>query len=472
MDQIDHNNSYDLLVIGAGMGGYVAALHAAKNGLRTAIVEYDKIGGTCLNRGCIPTKQLLHESNFIKSIQDGLKEEVINGCSIQPNMDAIYNKVFESVDTLCSGVKILLRARGVSVIQGKASFIDKNTISVDNGSDLKTLKTKNTLIASGSVPVPFPGLDKRPEGVVYSDDLLEKKNPMMDRLIVIGAGVIGVELASVYTRLGTQVHIIELCKQILPNMDRKIAKKLQKCMEKEGINFHLCANVKSINKVIGCVRVGFEQNDELEYIEADRVLIAVGRKANTKYLGYENAGLELVDGGFDVNSNCQTAVEGIYAVGDVTTGSLQLAHAAAAQGMRAVDAILGNENAKDLPPIPCCVYTSPEIAVVGVDRRAAAEKGIEAVESVFPMAANGMSIIGRQTDGFIKIVSEKLTNKIIGAQLFCDRATDLVSELSVAIANEMTLEDINNTIHPHPSFSESIAEAAGIPLGRVIHVAK
>lgn len=470
MSAIANSKSYDVIIVGGGPGGYVAALYAAKKGLNTALVESDKLGGTCLNRGCIPTKQLLRESQVLQTIGQSQSSCILEEVSFRLNRAAVYRQVFESVETLRGGVEGLLASAGVDVIQGQGSFLDKHHIQVNHKTQVQVLSSDHIVIATGSRPIPFPGLDAMPEGVIFSDRILEEEAPPMERLIIIGAGVIGIELATVFSRFGTKVQVLELCDQILPTLSRTIADQLQARLEAQGIDIRLKTKVASLQKVIGCVRVACQLEDELEYLEADQVLVAIGRKPNLEGLNYQQAGLTLVKGGIEIDAMCRTSVEGIYAIGDVTSQSLQLAHVASAQGMRAIDTILGLGPHEGPRPVPSCIYTDPEVAVVGMDEAACLKAGLDVASYSFPMLANSMSIIARQTDGFVTLIAEKESHRLVGAQLFCDRATDMIAELALAITAGLTLDEVSRTIHPHPSYCESIAEAAGLPLGHTIHI--
>lgn len=465
--------AFDLVIIGGGPGGYVTAIYASRQGLSTALIESDKVGGTCLNRGCVPTKQLLHEANTIQAMNKSVQAGVIDCEFSAVNQDAIYERVFEAVSTLRGGVEGLLKINGVHVFRGTGSFKDSKTILIKgNDERIEVLHAEHVVIATGSVPTPLPGLSKLPSGVVYSDALLEKQAPSMERLIIIGGGVIGVEIATAFSQFGVKVRVIEACDQLLPQLDSDIASLLCGSLRDSGIDVHVGAKVISVEKVIGCVRVGCDVDGERFYYESDLVLVAIGRRPNTAGLCFENAGLSLTRGGFAVDGVGETEVKGIYAIGDVTTGSVQLAHAASAQGMIAVDHILGNTS--DQPCellVPSCIYTTPEVAVVGLNERSAHDHEIDVVVSTFPALANSMSVITRDTSGFIRVLSEKESGVIVGAQLVCGRATDLIAELTLAIKNRLTLKEIADTIHPHPSFCEAVFEASSLPLGRAIHIA-
>lgn len=465
------SEEYDVVILGGGPGGYVAAIHASKNGLQTALVESGKMGGTCLNRGCIPTKHLLREASAIESIRACQARQTICTDVGIVNWGAIYEGVFESVAVLRGGVEALLRGNGVKVFRGFASFVSNNVIQINSNDGQKSeVKAKNTIIATGSKPMMLPGLDASTPGVILSDEILEQEQAPIERLIIIGGGVIGVELATAFSRFGTNVRIIEACDQILPSLSQDITKILLQSLHNQSIDIHVGTKVVSVQKVIGSVRVGCEVGRALKYYEADRVLVAIGRVPNVEQLNLEAAGIHDAKRGIAINTMCQTAINGIYAIGDVTKGSTQLAHAASAQAIRAVDAILGQDVGRNDPLIPHCIYTDPEVAVVGLDEASATEQGIDVHVSEFPMVANSMSIIARQSHGFARLISNKANNELIGAQLICERATDMIAELSLAIANRLTLGDVANTIHPHPSYCEAIAEAAAIPLGRAIHI--
>ncbi len=453
---------YSLIVIGGGPGGYVAAIRAAQLGMKTALVEDRDLGGTCLNRGCIPTKALLHSGELLETARDfasyGLKAD-----NLGFDLGRIYENKNEIVNQLRGGIEALLKANGITVIPGKGRLLPGPAVEVSG----QRLETDNVLIATGSRPAvpPIPGAGL--SGVVTSDELLAGLDAMPRRVVIIGGGVIGVEFASVFTRLGASVSILEMVNRLLFNMDREISQSLAMSFKKKGISVITSAAVKEIapGEPLRCL---YETGGELKEAPADLVLIATGRRPNIEDLGLEACGVEFDRKGIRVDEGFRTNVPGVYACGDVT-GGIQLAHMASAQGIRAVESMLSLPPSADLSTVPGCVYTNPEIASAGMTLEEAKAAGIDAKAGKFIMSANGKSLIERQERGFIKVVAESRSGRILGASLFCGRATDMVSELAAAVVNKLTLADLAKVIHPHPTFSEGMLEAVEACMGHGIH---
>lgn len=458
---------YDLVVIGAGPGGYPAALKAAKLGKQVAVVEKRDLGGTCLNRGCIPTKTLLHTS--------GLYREIVGAGGIgirceKPELDAqaLWKHKDEVVEGLRDGIAQSFRKQKVARYQGTGCIKAPGVVEV-TGTDgfVNLLSAANILIATGSMPAspPIPGADL--EGVRNSDDILDKNRlgsgseDCYKRLIVIGGGVIGMEMATVYSDLGSQVTVIEAMDRILPGMDKEISQNLKMIMKKRGVEIHASSVVKEIKRTDTGLICHYEEKGKPAEIEADGILISVGRKPDTADLFSENLNTQIqTDRGIlKVDEHYQTGIPGVYAAGDAI-GGIQLAHVATAEGIRAVEHMFGLPYSQNLSVIPSCVYTDPEIACVGITADEAKAAGIEVKTGKYIMSVNGKSVLTKQERGFVKLVAEASTGKLLGAQLMCARATDMAGELSLAIGNGMTVKDVAAVVMAHPTFCEGITEAA------------
>lgn len=463
---------YDLIVIGAGPGGYPAALKAARLGKRVAVVEKRELGGTCLNRGCIPTKTLLHTSGLYREI--GKSAELGIRCGT-PELDAeaLWKHKEEVVGSLRDGIAQSFRKQKVTLFQGSGRITAPGSVEV-TGADgtVNILSAANILIAAGSKPAspPIPGAGL--EGVINSDDILDKNRLGNEpqgcyrRLIVIGGGVIGMEMATVYSDLGSQVTVIEAMDRILPGMDKEISQNLKMIMKKRGVDIHASATVKEIQSTGTALVCHYEEKGKPAEAEADGILISVGRRPDTRQLFAEELSRQVLNerGILQVDEHYQTPIPGIYAAGDAI-GGVQLAHVATAEGIRAVEHMFGLPASQNLSVIPSCVYTDPEIACVGMTADEAKAVGIEAATGKYIMSVNGKSVLTRQERGFIKLVAEASTGKLLGAQLMCARATDMAGELGLAIGNGMTAKDVAAVIMAHPTFCEGIAEAAEVLLG-------
>ena len=462
---------FDLVIIGAGPGGYVSAIRAAQCGLQVAIVERDKVGGTCLNRGCIPTKTLVHTSHLYREMNT-CEKLGITAEGISYDIEKIYTRKDDVVEQLRNGVEYLLKAYKdkIEMIRGNAVINTPNIVTVDTDKENLTLETKNILIATGSVPArpPIPGLEL--PGVITSDEILEQSGTAYKKLVIIGGGVIGVEFATVFNSLGCDVSIIEAMDRILPAVDKEISQNLSMILKKRGINIYTKSVVERIEKQDSELVCYFSQKDAEQKIESEAVLVAIGRKANVEGLFAEGLSVQY-EGGIVVDEHFQTTVPGIYAIGDVIHGSSQLAHVASAQGCNAVMRIAGSEPQVNLMVVPSCIYTDPEIACVGLTADQAKAKGLAVKTGKFNMTSLGRSVIESQERSFAKLVFDAETEVLLGAQLMCARATDLIGEFATAIVNRLTIKQLGSVIRPHPSFTEGIAEAVEDVEGKAIHIA-
>lgn len=458
---------YDLIIIGGGPGGYEAALEASKvYGMKVALVENRELGGTCLNRGCIPTKTLLHSADLLYELKNHGETIGLKGFeNTDYDMAVLNRRKNEVVDQLVSGVNSLMRAGKIAVYKGTGTIIDRGRVAVDllEGDGREELETDNIMIATGSVPAtpPIPGADS--SKVITSDELLDLDHPI-DELVIIGGGVIGCEFASIFNALGTKVTIIEALPSIIANLDKEIGRSLSMILKKNrDIDIHTGAMVTSLREDGEKIFCRYTEKGAECEISGDLVLMSVGRRANTEGLvtddsSDETKGLEMDRGKIIVNERFETSVPGIYAIGDVI-GGIQLAHVATAEGRCAVAFMNEAEAPVDLRCVPSCIYTSPEIASVGISADEAKEQGLEVVTKKYPMSANGKTVLSLQDRGFIKVIADKETGRVLGAQMMCARATDMISQFSQAIVNGLTLDDMARVIYPHPTFSEGIGES-------------
>ena len=451
---------YDLLIIGAGPGGYEAAFYAQELGMKVAIVEKDSVGGTCLNRGCIPTKALMHSSDVYRDAKNGAAVGVeVEG--LKANRKRIGERKDEVLDTLRNGITGLLIKKKIDLVRGQAMIIGEHTVMVDG----MEITAEKILVATGSKPFmpPIPGHDL--PGVIDSTELIEMGGEEIPEFVIIGGGVIGIEFATIYADLGDHVTVIEGLDRLLPVIDKEIGRSIKMTLEKKGVDVHVASPVQKIEKDGDklVVTLKNKKGEELS-VKADKVLMCVGRRPNTAGVFSDDLlreHPELTDekGFIRVDDKYETPVKGVYAIGDCN-GGIQLAHVASAEGRNAVAMMNGCKATINMGTVPSCIYTDPEIAVVGMTAEEAKEAGIEVVTKKYPMSANGKTIIAGLDRGFVKLVARADDHVLIGAHLLCGRASDLIGELSVAIGRGMMLEEVANIIHPHPSFAEAIMEAA------------
>ncbi len=457
----------DLVIIGGGPGGYVAAIRAAQLGVKAVIVEKDRIGGTCLNRGCIPTKAFYRNAQLVHDIKRseefGIKLE---GMTL--DMGQMLERKQQAVDRLVGGISQLLKANGVEVLEGTGKLTADKTIEVtDAAGTVTSLAAKNILIASGSTPVkpPIPGIEL--PGVVTSDDILNLEK-IPESLVIIGGGVIGIEFAGIFNALGTQVTVVEYMPQILPSLDGDISKRLALALKKKGITLETEVQVKEIlQRENGLVVLGEGKKGEL-VLSGESILVSTGRAINTEGLNLEAVGIEYDKKGIKVNESYETTVPGIYAIGDVIGGQM-LAHVASEEGKAAVENMMGLKGHMNYSAVPGCVFTFPEVAAVGVSEEEVKSRGITYSSSKFLFGANGKALTMGEEEGFVKVMADD-TGKVIGVHIMGPHASDLIHEAALAIENGLTVSQVAKTIHAHPTLSEAFAEAAMGTENRAIHM--
>jgi dihydrolipoamide dehydrogenase len=459
----------DTLVIGAGPGGYVAAIRAAQLGQKVVIVEKEHFGGVCLNVGCIPSKALISASHrylHAKESEDmGVKAEnvTLDFGKVQEWKNSVVNK-------LTGGVKSLLKANKVEMVEGEALFVSPTEVRVNHGYESQRYKFNNCIIATGSRPIEIPSF-KWSDRVLSSTGALALQE-VPNKLVVIGGGYIGIELGNAFAGFGTQVTILEGSKSILPSFDKKMTALVKKSLKKKNVEIFTEAMAQGVEENENGVVVKATVGGEEKTFEADYVLVTVGRRPNTDELGLDLAGVETTERGLiKVDKQGRTNVEHIYAIGDVVSGPA-LAHKASYEGKVAAEAIAGHKVEVDYQCIPAVVFSDPELATVGLSEEEAKEQGYDVTVAQFPFAANGRALSLNDTDGFMRLVTRKEDGLILGAQIAGPGASDMIAEMGLAIEAGMTAEDIALTIHAHPTLGEIAMETAEVALGMPIHIAR
>lgn len=452
---------YDVTVIGSGPGGYIAAIRASQLGFKTAIIErYPVLGGTCLNVGCIPSKALLDSSEHYHNAAHKFEVHGITMKGLEISLTQMINRKNGVVQQMNGGITYLMKKHKIDVFTGHGSFVNKNTIKITSEEDEKTIESKNIIIATGSKPSTLPGLDIDKKRIITSTEALNLTE-IPKHLIVIGGGVIGLELGSVYARLGSKISVVEFMEGLVPTMDRTMGKELQKSLKKLGFDYYFKHKVKSV-KAKGKTVTVVAENSKGEDIslEGDYCLVAIGRKPYTENLGLENAGLITDERGrIPVDAHLQTSVPGIYAIGDVIKGAM-LAHKAEEEGVFVAETIAGQKPHINYNLIPGVVYTWPEVAAVGQTEEQLKEAAINYKTGTFPYKANGRAVASIDTDGLVKVLTNADTDEILGVHIIGPRAADIIGEAVVAMEYRASAEDIGRISHAHPTFSEALKEAA------------
>ena len=467
------DKKFDLVVIGAGPGGYVAAIVAAQKGMRVACVEKRKtLGGTCLNVGCIPSKALLHASeqyeNSIKS--NGNEEWGIRYKEVSLDLPKLLKKKLGIVDELTKGIDFLFKKNKVTKYIGAAKILSSNEIEIMNNEKAEIINADKIIIATGSESTNLPNINVDEKKIVTSTGALEL-DKVPEKMIVIGAGIIGLEMGTVWRRLGAEVEVVEYLPRILPGIDDEIANNFMKILQKQGVKFKLSHSVEKAQIINDKVLLSINDcnNNTHNELEADVALVSVGRKPNTNGLGLEKLSLKIDKHGFiETNENFQTSISNIYAIGDVIKGPM-LAHKAEEDGVAAVEIINGEAGHVDYNLVPGIIYTSPEVAVIGKTEEELKAEGIAYNKGTFPLMANSRAKAISHTDGMVKILSDKSTDKILGAHMIGHEAGTVIHELSIAMGFGASSEDVARICHGHPTVNEAIKEAALATYSKAIH---
>ena len=464
---------YDLAIIGSGPAGYTAAIRAGQLGLKTALIEKDDVlGGTCLHVGCIPTKALLFNAEVYDHVKEGPELGLENTAGVTLNWGAIQKRKQGIVDKHTKGLSFLMRKNKVDVVRGYGKLTGPasggiHTVALD-GSDRPSIQAKNVILCSGSVARMLPGM--QPDDQILTNIEILSLNAIPKSLIVIGSGAVGVEFASIYKSFGADVTILEMLPRYVPVEDEEVSKELARVYRKRGINGFVNAQVEKVEKTTNGVGVTFTVDGKQQKIEAEKVLVAVGRAPRTENVGIEKTKIEVERGFVKVDGFMRTAEPGIYAIGDIVAGYPQLAHSGAMEGIVAVTHIAGKPVKKINPlRIPNATYCHPEIGSVGLSEAKAKERGFEVKIGKFPFTANSRASIVGQHDGFIKIVSEAKFGEILGVHIIGPNATELIAESVVALEMECTAEELANIIHAHPTLSEAMLDAANAVFGMAIN---
>ncbi|MCE5604902.1 dihydrolipoyl dehydrogenase [Staphylococcus pseudintermedius] len=456
----------DTIVIGAGPGGYVAAIRAAQLGQKVTIVEKGNLGGVCLNVGCIPSKALLNVSHRFEQAQHGA-DLGITAENVSLDFDKVQSFKGSVVSKLTGGVESLLKGNKVEIVRGEAYFVDEHSLRVMDDKSAQTYNFKNAIVATGSRPIQIPNFEFG--GRILDSTGALNLQEVPKKLVVVGGGYIGSELGTAYANFGTEVTILEGAKEILGGFEKQMVAPVKKEMKAKGMIIETEALAKSAEETNNGVKVTYEVKGEEKTIEADYVLVTVGRRPNTDELGLEEVGVKLTDRGLvEVDKQSRTSVDSIYAIGDIVPG-LPLAHKASYEAKVAAEAIAGQNSEVDYIGMPAVCFTEPELAQVGYTEAQAKEEGLDIKASKFPYQANGRALSLNDTNGFVKLVTLKEDDTLIGAQVVGTNASDVIAELGLAIEAGMNAEDIALTVHAHPTLGEMSMEAAEKALGLPIH---
>ena len=464
-------NNFDVIVIGGGPGGYVCAIRSAQLGLRTACIESrGALGGTCLNVGCIPSKSLLNLSENYENAKNDFNEQGIEISNIKLNIEKMMKAKNKSVQILTKGVEFLFKKNKITYLKGKGIIFSKNDVVVYEGGKKTSYKTKNIVIATGSTPASLPGIKINEHNVISSTGALSLEK-VPKKLIVIGGGYIGLEMGSVWSRLGSEVIVIEYLDFITPGMDKEISKEFEKILTKQGIQFKLNSKVISVESRPNGVTVELtnKKTSKKEKIEADKALVSVGRKPYTEGLNLSKVGIKKDDKGrIKVNNKLQTEIDNIYAIGDVIKGPM-LAHKAEEEGIAVAEILAGQAGHVNYDVIPGVIYTSPEVAYVGKTEEQLKESSINYKVGKFPFLANSRAKVNNKTDGFVKVLADSKTDKVLGVHIIGPHCGDMIAEMALAMEFGASAEDIARTCHAHPTHTEAIKEAALAVDKRSIH---
>lgn len=458
--------AYKIAIIGGGPGGYVAAIRAAQLGAMVAVIEKDRLGGTCLNRGCIPTKALVAGAEALHTIKKSsdLGIKVDNPAVDFSRMMERKNQV---VERLVTGINYLFKKNKIDLLEGAGKLVSLNEVEVTKKDGaVDRITAENIIIAAGSDPALIPALGYDGDRVITSNEALELKE-VPKRLLVIGGGVIGCEFACIFAELGAEITVVDVMPSILPGVDKEVSRQLQSLFKRRGIKVKTGSGIQEVRKDRDNVTAVLADGEE---ISADKVLISIGRSFNSRGLGLETIGIETgTKGEIIINSRLETNIPHIYAIGDITN-KIQLAHVASAQGITAVENIMGAQKDMNYDVVPGCIFTSPEAAGVGMTSQEAEEKGITVKSGKFPFMALGKAQAAGETDGFVKILADASSDRVLGVHIIGPHATDLIAEAALAIKLGATTAQLAETIHAHPTLAEAIMEAAEAVHGKSIHI--
>ena len=466
-------SQFDVTIIGSGPGGYVAAIRCAQLGFKTAIIEkYSTLGGTCLNVGCIPSKALLASSHHYEELQHFADHGIEVSGDVKVNLEKMIARKQAVVDQTSGGVKYLMDKNKVTVFEGVGSFESATSVKITkNDGSSEVIESKNIIIATGSKPSSLPYIKLDKDRIITSTEALKLKE-VPKHLVIIGGGVIGIELGQVYLRLGAQVSVVEFMDRIIPGMDASLSKELTKVLKKQGMKFYTSHKVQSVDRAGDVVTVKAENaKGEIITLEGDYSLVSVGRRPYTDALNADKAGVKVTERGqIEVNDHLQTSVSNIYAIGDVVRGAM-LAHKAEEEGVMVAEILAGQKPHIDYNLIPGVVYTWPEVAAVGKTEEQLKAEGVEFKAGSFPFKALGRARAGGDTDGFVKILADAKTDEVLGVHMIGARCADLIAEAVTAMEFRASAEDISRMSHAHPTFAEAIKEAALAATGnRALHV--
>lgn len=457
---------YDVAVIGGGPGGYVAAIRAAQLGGKVLLVEKDKLGGVCLNRGCIPTKTLLKSAEKWRELKS-CHEFGLQADNICFHFDVITERKNQVVSKLRGGIEQLIKSNHIEAVYGTGTLEGPSRLSIRQGDGQTSYEAKNIIIATGAAPMGLPIPGQELPDVIDSNQLLEMTH-VPRSMVVIGAGAVGIEFAAIFQSFGCEVTLVEIMPTILPNLDSDLVKRMGPILRKQGIKILTNTKVISIRENGEGVKVCLDNGKGIQELAAEKVLVAAGRKPAVLGLGLETAGIDYSQAGIKVNKKMETNIPGIYAIGDAT-GQEMWAHAASAEGMAAAENALGGHSEMDYSAVPGCIFTTPEVAMVGITEREAQDKNIPIKVSKFNFASNGKAVSMGETDGLVKMIAHADSGKVLGMHILGAHASDLIMEGAIAIRNGLTAEEIARTVHPHPSLSEAVMESAHGINGDMIH---
>jgi len=459
----------DAVVIGAGPGGYVAAIRLAQLGMKTVCVDKGPIGGVCLNWGCIPSKAMIHASTLVETLHEHADGMGIGVGDVSVDLDRMRGWKDGIVERLTGGIGELFKRNGVEFVAGEASFVTPNMITVSGPDGVVTLETKKTLVATGARPVTLPFLKPDGERILTSKEALDLTE-VPEHLLVVGGGIVGCEIGTYMRKLGAEVTIVELADQLLTGTDPELVKVVARRMKKRGITVHLKTKITAADPTANGLRAKVETPKGDKTVEATRALVAIGFQPNSETLGLDGVGVKLDDRGhLVVDEQLRTSQPDVFAIGDVI-GPPYLAHKASKEGMVAAEVMAGREVALDVAAMPAAIFTDPEVATVGLTEQQARDQGLEVKTGSFPMAANGRALSTNHSDGLVKFVADARDDTLLGVHICAYGGSDLIAEAALAIEMGATVEDIGLTVHPHPTLSETLMEAAHVVEGHAIHI--